>query len=271
MNRMLTLGVETTLQTWSGRAVEYGVPALKVVLFMAVAWLLARWISALIERSMAQARVDKSLSRVFSRVARYAILIIAGFVALGIFGINTASFVAVLGSVGLAAGIAAGLAAGFALQNTLANIAAGLALQVTRPYEAGDYVHIGAHTGTVDSVTLFATRLRCGDARHVVVPNSLVLAGAVENLSHEQASVVSISLAAAHAASIDMVRDTLTQAAASVRGRVEGSLPTAILHDVDDARQRWHVSVRVKAGNNELTRERLLQACKEALDRGRLA
>jgi small conductance mechanosensitive channel len=260
----------STLKTWNDRATEYGIPALKVVLFMVVAWLIARWVSMLIERSMAQARVERSLSRVFSRVARYAILLIAGFVALGIFGINTASFVAVLGSVGLAAGIAAGLAAGFALQNTLANIAAGLALQITRPYEIGDVVHIGTQTGTVDALTLFATRLRADDSRQIMIANAQVLAGPVENLSHEQASTVAISLSAAGGSGIDMVRDTLLQAASGVRGRVEGALPSAVLQGVDDGRQQWHVSVRVKSGETVRARERLLQACKEALDRGRL-
>jgi small conductance mechanosensitive channel len=269
MHRMLA--AENTWEVWNQRATEYGVPALKVVLFMAAAWLLARWVSSLIERSMAQARVEKSLSHVFSRVARYAILLVAGFVALGIFGINTASFVAVLGSVGLAAGIAAGLAAGFALQNTLANIAAGLALQITRPYEVGDLVHVGSQTGTVEALTLFATRLRAGDSRLVTIPNAQVLAGSVENLSHEQTSIVSVPLGAGLGASIDMVRDTLVQSASNVRGRAEGAMPAATLTAVDDLKQRWVVSLRVKPGESERARERLLQACKEALDRARLA
>lgn len=265
------LGADNSWQIWSQRATEYGVPALKVVLFMVAAWLLARWVSSLIERSMAQALVEKSLSHVFSRVARYAILLVSGFIALGLFGINTASFVAVLGSVGLAAGIAAGLAAGFALQNTLANIAAGLALQITRPYEVGDTVHVGLQTGTVEGLTLFATKLRAGDSRLITIPNAQVLSGPVENLSHEQTSTVSVPVAAGLSASIDMVRDTLQQAAASVRGRVEGALPVATLTAIDDARQRWQVTIRVKPGEAERGRERLLQNCKEALDRARLA
>lgn len=265
------LAADNTWQIWSQRATDYGVPALKVVLFMAAAWLLARWVSSLIERSMAQARVETSLSRVFSRVARYVILVVAGFVALGIFGINTASFVAVLGSVGLAAGIAAGLAAGFALQNTLANIAAGLALQVTRPFEPGDVVQMGTQTGTVVALTLFATRLKRGDGHMVMIPNAQVLSGPVENLSHEQASTVSVQVGASLAASIDMVRDALEQSAAGVRGRVEGATPTARLMAVDDVKQRWTVTLRVKPGETEKARERLLQACKESLDRARLA
>ena len=77
---------------------------------------------------------------------------VAGVAALGMIGIQTASFIAILG--------AAGLAVGLALQGALSNVASGVMLLIFRPFRAGDFVDLGGTTGTVESIALFSTELK---------------------------------------------------------------------------------------------------------------
>ena len=96
-------------------------------------------------------RVDPTLSPILASIARYAGLILTFVVALGQFGIQTTSIIAVLG--------AAGLAIGLALQGTLSNVAAGIMLLLLRPFGVGDWIEANGISGTVREIGLFATQI----------------------------------------------------------------------------------------------------------------
>ena len=78
-------------------------------------------------------------------------------------GIQTASFIAILG--------AAGLAIGLALQGSLSNFAAGVMMIMFRPFKVGDYIEAGGTAGTVEEIMLFNTKFRTPDNREIWVPN----------------------------------------------------------------------------------------------------
>ncbi|MGB0525655.1 MAG: mechanosensitive ion channel family protein [Flammeovirgaceae bacterium] len=88
-------------------------------------------------------------------------------------GIETTSFVAVLG--------AAGLAVGFALQGTLANFASGVLLLIFRPYKVGDLVEAAGSLGFVKEIQVFNTILATHDNKKVIIPNGSVGAGSIVN------------------------------------------------------------------------------------------
>jgi small conductance mechanosensitive channel len=90
-------------------------------------------------------------------------------------GIQTASFIAVLG--------AAGLAVGMALQGSLSNFAAGVLIVVFRPYKVGDFVKAGGEAGTVQEVQIFNTVLSSPDNVRIVVPNAQITSGSITNYS----------------------------------------------------------------------------------------
>ena len=89
-------------------------------------------------------------------MVRYAIIIFTLLAVLQQFGVQTTSFLAVIGAAGLAIG-PAGLAIGPALQGTLSNIAAGVMLLIFRPFKVGDFIDNGGVVGTVTDLSQFAT------------------------------------------------------------------------------------------------------------------
>jgi small conductance mechanosensitive channel len=95
--------------------------------------------------------------------------------ALGALGVQTASFIAIIG--------AAGLAVGFALQGSLANFASGVMLIIFRPFKSGDYVEAGGTSGSVEAIQIFNTTLKTPDNKKVIVPNSQITGDKIVNYS----------------------------------------------------------------------------------------
>jgi small conductance mechanosensitive channel len=94
---------------------------------------------------------------------------------MGVLGIGTASFVAVLG--------AAGLAIALAFQGTFSNFAAGIMLLTFRPFNVGDYVEVGGEAGIVREVGIFSCILTTLDNIEIQIPNSGIFGSTIKNYS----------------------------------------------------------------------------------------
>ena len=94
---------------------------------------------------------------------------------LGYFGVQTASFAALLAG--------AGLAIGAAWSGMLGNFAAGVFLMINRPFSVGDFITGGGVTGTVEEIDMFVTIIRSPDNVRLIVPNGKMFGGIIENFS----------------------------------------------------------------------------------------
>lgn len=112
-----------------------------------------------LERSSIDTGVVQFLDA-FVKFVAYAVLILA---LLGHFGVQTTSFITILGS--------AGVAIGLSLQGSLSNFAGGILILILKPFVVGDYVSVCGCEGTVAVISLFYTTLHTVDNRNVVLPN----------------------------------------------------------------------------------------------------
>lgn len=145
-----------------------------LVILLVGVWLAGR-LSAALERALARARVEATLSS-FLRNVSYAVLLVLVVVsALTKLGVPATSLATVLG--------AAGLAVGLALKDSLSNIASGVMLIVLRPMRAGDHVIAGGQEGLVEEIRIFQTRLRAFDQRVITLPNSTITTTPIINHS----------------------------------------------------------------------------------------
>lgn len=143
-------------------------------------WIVGRWLVALAARFME--RVFERSGRLDVTVAKYLATIISGVLTLililallGIFGVQTTSFAALLGGLGLAIGVAWG--------GMLAHFAAGVFLQVFRPFAVGDFVTAGTITGTVREIGLFFTKIVTPDNVETILGNNAIFSGTIQNYS----------------------------------------------------------------------------------------
>ncbi|MCA9398545.1 MAG: mechanosensitive ion channel [Candidatus Omnitrophica bacterium] len=161
------------------KIIDVGVPFLLNLVAALVIYVVGKWaagvVSRFIEKIMAKANVDEALCKFVKNIVFAAILIFTIIAAVGKVGVQTASFIAVLG--------AAGLAIGMALQGTLANFAAGVMLILFKPFKIGDFVEAGGVLGSVKEIQIFNTILATPDNRKMIVPNSKISGDTITNFT----------------------------------------------------------------------------------------
>jgi small conductance mechanosensitive channel len=151
----------------------YGVRVAGAVAVLVAGWLGAKWVRRITRRALDRSGLDRALVPFLSSLVYYGLLVFVGLAVLNLFGIQTASFIAVLG--------AAGFAVGLSLQGTLSNFASGVMLLVFRPFSVGDVVDTGGAKGTVKEIGILTTKLDTPDNVRILVPNSKVFGNLIEN------------------------------------------------------------------------------------------
>jgi small conductance mechanosensitive channel len=187
---------------------SYAIRLIGVILILFAALVISGWVKRFIVKRLTKIEFDATLTKFLGSISRWAILLFTIIGCLGIFGIETTSFAAVIGG--------ASLAVGLAFQGSLGNVAAGAMLLLFRPYTVGDKIEVGGKTGNVDAIDLFTTTLDTPDNRRIIVPNGQVFGSTIENFTFHDRRRVDVSIGVGYDASIDETRDVLAAAAAKV-------------------------------------------------------
>lgn len=187
---------------WLGEvAIQLGLKILAAIAVLIVGNWIAKWLRSLTRKLMQKRDVDATVISFVSNLVYYAALIAVVIVALSQLGVETASFVAILG--------AAGLAIGLALQGSLSNFAAGILIILFRPFKAGDFIETAGATGTVEQVEIFTTTLKTPDNCKVIVPNSSVLSNNIKNYSGYPTRRVDMVFGISYSDDVDKARQII--------------------------------------------------------------
>ncbi len=158
---------------------EFGMTFGKSLLVAGVIFLVGRWVATLIDaifrRVLRKAKVEETLVSFFGNIVHALLLVFVVLAALEELGVDTTSASAIIA--------AAGLAVGFALQGSLGNFAAGVMMVFFKPVKVGDLVAAGGTFGHVKEIALFATIIETPGGKKVIVPNSGITGGNIENWS----------------------------------------------------------------------------------------
>jgi small conductance mechanosensitive channel len=147
-----------------GLAATYGLRVIGAIVILLLGWWVARAAFTAVSRLFSRAhRVDPTVALFVANGARYAVIVLTVVGVLTTFGVATASFVAVLGALGLTIGLA--------LQGTLSQLAAGIMLVLFRPFRIGDVIETGGQLGTIQVINLFYAEVETIDGSRVVLPN----------------------------------------------------------------------------------------------------
>lgn len=239
------------------KGTTWGLRLVGVIVALFIAWIVAGWLRRMALRKL-ERRFDTMLAQFFANLVRYAVITLAVIGCLGVFGIQTASFAAVLAAMGLAIGLA--------FQGTLSNFASGVMLLVFRPFKVGDVVNVAGETGKVKELELFTTELVTADNRRIIVPNSEVFGKKIINLTHYPTRRVEVPVGTDYSADLDATRKVLEGVTSSVEGVLDDPPPQVFLSELGDSSIAWQVRVHVKTEDFWLVHERVVRATKRALD-----
>ncbi|NOQ80449.1 MAG: mechanosensitive ion channel [Gammaproteobacteria bacterium] len=179
----------------------YGPKVLAAIAIFFIGKIVANWVKRIVTKVMTKGNVDPLIIGFTSSIAYMAMMVFVVVATLGQIGIQTTSFIAVLG--------AAGLAIGLALQGSLANFAAGFLLIIFRPFREGDFIEAAGVTGKVDLIQIFTTTLKTPDNKIIIIPNAKLGSDNIINYSAQKTRRVDMVVGVSYDADLKEVRNIL--------------------------------------------------------------
>jgi small conductance mechanosensitive channel len=171
----------------------------------------------------------------------YALLTFVILAALSQIGIQTTSFIAVIG--------AAGLAVGLALQGSLANFAAGFLLIMFRPFKVGDFIEGAGVMGTVESLQIFTTQLRTPDNKKIIIPNASLTGDNIVNWSATGTRRVDMVFGIGYDDDIDRAKQVINEIIAADERILKDPKPQVAVSELADSSVNFVARPWVKTGD----------------------
>lgn len=211
---------------------------------------LSQWLRNLLERRNTNPNIIPFVASLLSILIKILVLISVA----AKFGIETTSFVAILGG--------AGLAVGLALQGNLSNLASGIMVLVFKPYKIGDTVIIGNHTGKVTEILIFNTVLQTADNRRVIIPNNSITSSAIVNISGNGELRTELNFRVSGNEDIKRIKELITEVCKS-NPLILKSRPLSISVNTEDlSTSIFKVQVWSKPGDTTKVKDYLMEEIK---------
>lgn len=225
---------------------------------LGIGWLFARWARGFARKALAASALDDILIPFLSGLIHVSVMTLVVVTAMGVLGISTASFVAVLG--------AAGLAIALAFQGTFSNFAAGIMLLTFRPFNVDDFVELGGGKGVVKEVGIFSCILHTVDNVQIRVPNSQIFGTTITNYSANDTRRIDLVMGVGYDDDLGTaIRTCMDTIAADPRVLADPE-PVVAVHELADSSVNLVVRPWVNADDYWDTRWDLTRGLKENLE-----
>lgn len=228
---------------------------LKIVIIVVAGLVIASVVAKVIRRSK---RLDETAKNFFANFASVAIKILTLITALMALGIPAATFVTVLGSVGLAVGLA--------LQGALANFAGGILLVVFRPFRIGDHVTLSGTSGIVQNISIFYTTLLADDNTVVTLPNGTLTNANIVNTSINGDRRLCLEYGLASESDVEAARAAVIDAANKNASVLKGIAPAVTVSTHVEGKITLKLTVWTRSADYAKASEDLNKEVEAALD-----
>jgi len=231
-------GIAAKVQEFS---TVFGLKILTAILIVVVGRWVARIIRRATEKLMTRSKVDVTLVTFVGNLIYVALLTFIILAALAQLGIQTTSFIAVIG--------AAGLAVGLALQGSLANFAAGVLMLIFRPFQAGDFIEGAGVAGVVEEIQIFTTQLRTVDNKTIIIPNAKITGDNITNYTKKEKRRVDLVIGVSYGDDIEKVKSVVADVLNGDERVLKDPPPTIAVLELGDSSVNFAVRPWVKTGD----------------------
>ncbi len=212
---------------------EYGLQVVGAIATLIIGIWLAKIISKFVGNTLKKKEVDETLSKFLVSLVKIGLIAFVVISAAAQIGIQTASFVAVIG--------AAGLAIGFALQGSLSNLAAGVMLIIFKPIKVGDYINGGGAEGVVELVGIFVTTLVTLDNKVIYIPNATLTSGNIVNVTAKDTRRVDMVFGISYGDDIDKARSAINEVVNANSKILKEPKPDILVSELGDSSVNFNV------------------------------
>ncbi len=229
------------IQAWVAIATEFGLRVIGAIIILVLGRIVAGVLSGGVKKAMVKADSAPALINFASSLVRTGIMLIAIIAALAKFGIQTTSFVAILG--------AAGFAVGMAMQGSLGNFAAGVLILIFKPFRIGDVVDAAGSKGKIIDIGLFSTTMNTPDNQKIIIPNGAVTGGTITNVNAYATRRVDMTAGIGYSDDIGKAKQVLTNLVEKHELVLKDPAPTIEVVELADSSVNFVVRPWVKTAD----------------------
>jgi small conductance mechanosensitive channel len=229
----------TAIAPYSISLTAYAFNILFAIIIFIVGRYIAKLLTSMFKKFLGKSNVNETLKVFLGNVIYGLLLIIVVLAALNKLGVQTTSFIAILGAIGLAIGLA--------FQSTLSNISAGVMIIIFRPIVIGDYVEAAGVSGTIEEINLFNTIMKTTDNKVIIVSNSNIIGSNIINYSKKDTRRVDFVFGIGYDDDLKLAKDTLLDIANKDSRVLQEPAPFVAVKELGDSSVNFVVRVWVKS------------------------
>lgn len=238
--------------------IDYSPRLLSAFIILVVGLYAIRLLNRFVKRVMVSRNLDPTLSKFLADIMLWALRVLLFITFISRLGIETSSFVAILG--------AAGLAVGLSLQGSLSNFAGGMLIILFKPFRVGDTIEAQGVMGTVSEIQIFVTKLIAANNQTIFIPNGILSNGTIVNFSMEKIRKADLTLSISYETDIRLAKQMITDILKQNPKVLKNPAPAVAVRELTP--QAILLAIRPWSKNEdfgEMTSD-VLQECKAAFD-----
>lgn len=250
------------MRTILDKFIEWCASTVGTIVWALIVWIIGKKIlKALLKvlgKALERSRLDEGVTKFMLSLSRFAGNVVLVIMIIDILGFDTTSFIAVLGS--------AGIALGMSLQGSLANVAGGILILLFKPFAVGDYIVAGGYEGNVTTIDLLYTKLITIDNKMVTIPNGTLSNSSIVNVASQPQRRLDIQIGIGYSSDLKLAKRLLLDAMNKQAGVLTDKDIMVVVKSLDDSCVTLETRCWVMTSDYWNVRFALLEGYKETFD-----
>lgn len=250
------------MRTILDKFIEWCASTVGTIVWALIVWIIGKKIlKALLKvlgKALDRSRLDEGVTKFMLSLSRFAGNVVLVIMIIDILGFDTTSFIAVLGS--------AGIALGMSLQGSLANVAGGILILLFKPFAVGDYIVAGGYEGNVTTIDLLYTKLITIDNKMVTIPNGTLSNSSIVNVASQPQRRLDIQIGIGYSSDLKLAKRLLLDAMNKQAGVLTDKDIMVVVKSLDDSCVTLETRCWVVTSDYWNVRFALLEGYKETFD-----
>jgi len=243
--------------------IDYSPKLITALIVLFIGLYTIRLINRLVKKIMLERELDPTLSKFLADILLWILRILLFVTFISKLGIETSSFVAILG--------AAGLAIGLALQGSLSNFAGGILIILFKPFRVGDTIEAHNVIGKVKEIQIFVTKLITINNQTIFIPNGILSNGVIINYSVEGIRRADLVFSFSYETNIKEAKNIVLKVMDTHPKVLKNPTPTIMVKDLTNTSIHIAIQPWIKNEDFAIVCSDLIENCKLAFDEAKIS
>lgn len=243
--------------------IDYSPKLISALVILFIGLYAVRLINRLVRKIMVKRELDPTLATFLADSLLWAMRFLLFVTFISKLGIETSSFVAILGAIGLAVGLS--------LQGSLSNFAGGVLIILFKPFKVGDSIEAQGVAGTVSEIQIFVTKLVTGNNQTIFVPNGILSNGVITNFSLGKNRRANLLFTISYHTNIKTAKEIVMQVLENHPKVLKTPAPAVVVNLLTDTTIQLAIQPWAKNADFGQMCSDVLEECKEAFDQAGIA